>query len=142
MGLARADLAQFDFALALLPGHPGAHSAATAAIYVEIGVATGRGCPSWYSPRLTVLRLLLSTGLTSVTVGLDNVDALRLHVSLFLRSLASEPRAAARRAQPVGDTLTAAIRARLEQLPATGPDPGNRSTSRTLRLTCYVGPAR
>lgn len=123
VGLARADLAQFDFALALLPDHPGAPSAATAAIYVEIGVVVGRGLPVLVftapdSPAPAAL-----AGLTSVTASLDNVDALRLHIGLFLRTLASEPRTAAHRAQPVGDTLAAATRARLKHLRRPDPDP-------------------
>lgn len=123
VGLARADLAQFDFAVALLPDYPGAHSAATAAIYVEIGVVAGRGLPVLVltAPEFPAPAAL--TGLASVTASLDNVDALRLHVGLFLRSLASEPRTAAHQAQPVGGTLTAATRARLEHLRRPDPDP-------------------
>ena len=123
VALARADLVQFDFALALLPDHPGPNSAAAAAIYVEIGVVAGRGLPVLVltPPDFPVPAALAS--LTSVTASLDNVDALRLHVGLFLRSLTSEPRTAALRVQPVGDTLTAATSARLEHLRRPEPDP-------------------
>jgi hypothetical protein len=87
--LARVNLDRFDCCIAVVPaGHRDA-SMSMAAIYVEIGVAAARRLPLLVVVQAPAQPSPALAGLTTATSSLDNVEALRLHLSLFLRSVAS-----------------------------------------------------
>ena len=87
--LARVNLDRFDCCIAVVPaGHSDA-SMSMAAIYVEIGVAAACRLPLLVVVQAPAQPSPALAGLTTATSSLGNVEALRLHLSLFLRSVAS-----------------------------------------------------
>jgi hypothetical protein len=90
--LATVALNQFDFAVALLPA-TGEHSAPTTppAIYLEMGIALGRGLPLLVLAERTNQDLPGLGGLASnvwIVVGARDEASIRLHLSLFTKVLA------------------------------------------------------
>jgi hypothetical protein len=97
--LADADLDQFDFAVAVIPAGPGEGNAGVSAIYVEIGVAAARELPLLVVVEPPGPPAPALAGLTTVITQIDNEEALRLQLGLFLRWVQAAPRAP-RAAQP------------------------------------------
>jgi hypothetical protein len=90
--LASVALNQFDFAVAVLPA-TGQHSAPTTppAIYLEMGIALGRGLPLLVLAESTNQDLPSLGGLASnvwIVVGAQDEASIRLHLSLFTKVLA------------------------------------------------------
>lgn len=86
--LAEVSLDRFDFAVAVLPRRSAAAGGAgSAAILVEIGVCAARRIPLFAvaspdEPPIAALGTLMT-----VRTSLDNVDALRLHLDVFIGGL-------------------------------------------------------
>jgi hypothetical protein len=87
--LARVNLDRFDCCIAVVPAGHRESSMSMAAIYVEIGVAAARGLPLLVVVQAPAQPSPALAGLTTATSSLGNVQALNLHLSLFLRSVAS-----------------------------------------------------
>jgi hypothetical protein len=87
VALARVALDQFDFGVAVVPSGIGERSVGLSAIYLEIGVATGRGLPLLIVAEPPGPPLPALAGLTTVIISLDNEEALRLQLGLFLHQV-------------------------------------------------------
>lgn len=91
--LAGVSLAQYDFAAAVIPADRERHDASLPAIYIEIGVAVARGLPVLVIAEASIpASPALASATTIVMTGLENNEALRLHVGVFLRQMQSAPR--------------------------------------------------
>jgi hypothetical protein len=89
-GIALADvsLAEYDFAIAVIPADHEQRDASLAAIYVEIGVAVARHLPLVVLAELSVPPSPALVGATTIIMTrLENEEALRLHIGLFLRQV-------------------------------------------------------
>ena len=98
--LASVPLDEFDFAVAVLPatGPDGASATTPAAIYLEAGIALGRGLPLIVLAEDADEDLPSTGGLASnvwIVAGAQDEDGLRLHLSLFTKVLASRQAVAA-----------------------------------------------
>jgi hypothetical protein len=89
--LAQVPLDQVDFGIAVLPSGHEECAAGIPAVYVEIGVAAGRGVPLLVVVEPPEPPSPALAGLTTVSTAFDNGEALRLHLGLFLRSVAAAP---------------------------------------------------
>jgi len=87
VALARAPLDRFDFGVAVVPSSHEGSTVALSAIYVEIGVAAGRGLPLLVVVEPPGAPSPALAGLVTVTTSLDNEEALRLQLGLFLRQV-------------------------------------------------------
>jgi Restriction endonuclease len=90
VALAGASLAQYDFAIAVIPADHERHEASLSAIYIEIGVVVARGLPllviaGQYMPASSAL----AGATTIIMTQLGNEEALRLHLGVFLRQVQS-----------------------------------------------------
>jgi Restriction endonuclease len=124
VGLADADLDQFDFAVAVIPAGPREDNAAVSAIYIEIGVAAARELPLLVVVEPPGPPAPALAGLTTVITQMDNEEALRLQLGLFLRWVQAAPRAQ-RVAQPLPSRqhlVPAAYTARLRAARMSPPD--------------------
>ena len=124
VGLADADLDQFDFAVAVIPAGPGEDNAGVPAIYVEIGVAAARELPLLVVVEPPGPPAPALAGLTTVITHMDNEEALHLQLGLFLRWVQAAPRAQ-RVAQPPASSqhlVPAAYAARLQAARMSPPD--------------------
>jgi hypothetical protein len=91
--LADVSLAQYDFAVAVIPAGLERHKAALAAIYIEIGVAVARSLPLIVvAGASTPASSALAGATTVVMTELGNEEALRLHLGVFLRQVRTAPR--------------------------------------------------
>lgn len=91
--LADTSLAQYDFAVAVIPDDHERHEASLSAIYIEIGVAVARGLPLLVIAGPSIPPSPGLVGATTIVMTqLDNEEALRLHLGVFLRQLQSSPR--------------------------------------------------
>jgi hypothetical protein len=90
--LAGVSLAQYDFAVAVIPADHERHEASLPAIYIEIGVAVARGLPLIVIAGMSIpASPALASATTIVMTELDNEEALRLHLGVFLRQIHSAP---------------------------------------------------
>ena len=93
--LAGVSLAQYDFAVAVIPADHERHEgeAALAAIYIEIGVAVARSLPLIViAGTSNPASPALAGATTIVMTELGNEEALRLHLGVFLRQVQTAPR--------------------------------------------------
>jgi hypothetical protein len=91
--LAGVPLAQYDFAVAVIPADHKRHEAALAAIYIEIGVAVARGLPLIVIAGTSIPASPALAGATTIVMTeLGNEEALRLHLGVFLRQVQTAPR--------------------------------------------------
>ena len=91
--LADTSLAQYDFAVAVIPDDRERHEASLSAIYIEIGVAVARGLPLLVIAGPSIPPSPGLVGATTIVMTqLGNEEALRLHLGVFLRQLQSSPR--------------------------------------------------
>lgn len=91
--LAGVSLAQYDFAVAVIPADHERHKAALAAIYIEIGVALARSLPLIVIAGTSIPASPALAGATTVVMTeLGNEEALRLHLGVFLRQVQTAPR--------------------------------------------------
>lgn len=114
--LADASLAHYDFAIAVIPADH-QRDASLPAIYVEIGVAVGRGLPLLVIAGPSIPPSPALAGATTIIMTqLGNEEALRLHLGLFLRQLRAAPRVQnlARPPTPPTPSVPAAYALRLE----------------------------
>jgi Restriction endonuclease len=114
--LADASLAHYDFAIAVIPADH-QRDASLPAIYVEIGVAVGRGLPLLVIAGPSIPPSPALAGATTIIMTqLGNEEALRLHLGLFLRQLRAAPRVQnlARPPTPPAPSVPAAYALRLE----------------------------
>lgn len=114
--LAYVALDQFDCSIAVLPSNQEAYAAGIPAVYVEIGVAAGRGLPLLVVVEPPQPPPPALVGLTTVSTAIDNGDALRLHLGLFLRSLASTPSRPEPPLPTTAGTISTSYRARLQAI--------------------------
>lgn len=92
--LAGVSLAQYDFAVAVIPADHEQREAALPAIYIEIGVAVARGLPLIVIAETSIpASPALASATTIVFTELSNQEALSLHLGLLLRQMQSAPRA-------------------------------------------------
>jgi hypothetical protein len=113
--LADAPLARYDFAIAVIPADH-QRDASLPAIYVEIGVAVGRGLPLLVVAGPSIPPSPALSGATTIVLTqLGNEEALRLHLGLFLRQVEAAPRAQSPARPPAAPTpsVPAAYAARL-----------------------------
>ena len=90
--LAGVSLAQYDFAVAVIPADHERHEASLPAIYIEIGVAVARGLPLIVIAGTSIpASPALASATTIVMTELGNEEALRLHLGVFLRQMQSAP---------------------------------------------------
>jgi hypothetical protein len=119
-GVTLAKAAAIDHAgcaVAVLPSQPARTAEGLAAIFIEIGVAAGRGLPILVivEPPNTPPPAL--AGATIVRAPVTHGDALRLHLRMFLLSVTSgDARQRPRPPVPLGPTSHARFRARLEAI--------------------------
>ena len=93
VALADTSLAQYDFAVAVIPDDHERHEASLSAIYIEIGVAVARGLPLLVIAGPSIPPSPALAGATTIVMTqLGNEEALRLHLGVFLRQLQSSPR--------------------------------------------------
>jgi len=91
--LARTSLAQYDFAIAVIPSDHEQRDASLSAIYIEIGVAVARGLPLLVIAGTSIPPSPALAGATTIVMTqLGNEEALRLHIGVFLRQMQSSPR--------------------------------------------------
>jgi Restriction endonuclease len=94
VALADTSLAQYDFAIAVIPADHGQRDASRSAIYVEIGVAVARGLPLLVITEPSIPPSPALVGATTIIITqLGNEEALRLHLGLFSRQVRAVPRA-------------------------------------------------
>ncbi len=132
--LARVPFDGIDCGIAVVPGTPVRSTAGLPATYVEIGIAVGRGLPMLVVAEPPELPSPALAGITTVSTPVHNVQALRLHLGLFLRSVAATP-ARPTPQQPVTTlgTVAATYRARLDTLRKAHP------AERAMRFEQLVG---
>lgn len=114
--LADASLAKYDFAIAVIPADH-QRDASLPAIYVEIGVAVGRGLPLLVIAGPSIPPSPALAGATTIIMTQPgNEEALRLHLGLFLRQVQAAPRAQHPARLPAQSTpsVLAAYAARLQ----------------------------
>jgi hypothetical protein len=93
VALADVSLAQYDFAIAVIPADHRQHDPSLSAIYVEIGVAVARSLPLVVVAESSVPPSPALAGATTIIMTqLGNEEALRLHLGVFLRQLQANPR--------------------------------------------------
>ena len=93
VALAGVSLAQYDFAVAVIPADHERHEASLPAIYIEIGVAVTRGLPLIVIAGTSIPASPALAGATTIVMTeLGNEEALRLHLGVFLRQMHSAPR--------------------------------------------------
>ena len=91
--LAGVSLAQYDFAVAVIPADHDRHQGALAAIYIEIGVAVARSLPLIVIAGTSIPASPALAGATTIIMTeLGNEEALRLHLGVFLRQVQTAPR--------------------------------------------------
>jgi hypothetical protein len=102
-GLALADvpLDPYDFALAMIPAEHRERDVSLSAIYVEIGVAAARDLPLIVIAEPPDPPSPALAGVATIITQLDNEEALRLQIGLFVRRMQAVPRAQ-RPARPPG----------------------------------------
>ncbi|WP_424184175.1 hypothetical protein ACOBQX_19880 [Actinokineospora sp. G85] len=93
-GAALADVAfdDLDFGVAIIAAGHAERGSGLAAVYMEIGVIAGRRLPMLVVVEPPELPSPALSGLTTVTTKIDNNEALRLHLGLFLHSVEAGPR--------------------------------------------------
>ena len=88
VALAGVSLAQYDFAVAVIPADHERHEASLPAIYIEIGVVVGRGLPLLVIAGPSIPASPALAGATTIVMTqLGNEEALRLHLGVFLRQM-------------------------------------------------------
>lgn len=87
--LAQAAIDQADCAVAVLPPQPTRNAEGLAAIFIEIGVVAGRKIPILVIVEPPEAPPPALTGATIVRAPVDHVDALRLHLKMFMLSVNS-----------------------------------------------------
>lgn len=87
VALASVNLERFSLAIAVIPSEHGYSATSLPAIYVEIGVATGRGLPLLVISESPGQPLPALAGLTMVVTEFGNYEAQRLQIGLFLRQI-------------------------------------------------------
>jgi hypothetical protein len=94
-GLALADvsLVPYDFALAVIPAGRRERDVSLSAIYVEIGVAAARDLPLIVIAESPDPPSPALAGVATIITQLDNEEALRLQIGLFVRRVQAVPRA-------------------------------------------------
>ena len=93
VALAGVSLAQYDFAVAVIPADHERHEASLSAIYIEIGVVVARGLPLLVIAGTSIPASPALAGATTIVMTqLGNEEALRLHLGVFLRQMQSAPR--------------------------------------------------
>lgn len=115
IGLALRNLDAFDCAIAVLPAEEG-DQPWLPAMYVEIGVAAGRGIPVLVLAEPPGSPSPALAGLSTVSASVENLEALRLHVPLFLRSVRTEQQTDHPRRSGLAALDIAAYRGRLRRL--------------------------
>lgn len=115
--LAQAAIDQADCAVAVLPSQPTRTSEGLTAIFIEIGVVAGRGIPILVIVEPPEVPPAALVGATIVRAPVNHVDALRLHLRMFMLSVAS----GGARQQPnppaaLEPSLLAGFKARLEAI--------------------------
>lgn len=135
IALARTSLDEFDCAIAVVPAEDGAHIWLPA-LYIEIGVAAGRGIPVLVLAEPPGSPSPALAGLSAVSASVQNLDALRLHVPLFVRSVRGGDQSAYSRQVTPPEVNLDAYRARLQALRAL--PPGGRQAWDFERLIADV----
>ena len=83
VALAGVSLAQYDFAVAVIPADHERHEASLPAIYIEIGVAVARGLPLMVIAGTSIPASPALAGATTIVMTeLGNEEALRLHLGV------------------------------------------------------------
>lgn len=115
--LAQAAIDQVDCAVAVLPSQPTHTAEGLAAIFIEIGVVAGRKIPILVIVEPPQMPPPALAGATIVRAPVNHVDALRLHLRMFMLSVAFG--GARQRPNPLvapEPSLLAGFRARLETI--------------------------
>src|SRR4051812_15395555 len=99
VALADVSLGLYDFALAVIPAGRRKRDASLPAIYLEIGVATARDLPLVVIAEPPDPPSPALAGVATIITQLDNEEALRLQVGLFVRRVQAVP-SAQRSARP------------------------------------------
>lgn len=121
IALARAHLSDFDCAIAVLPAADSAQPWLPA-LYVEIGIAAGRGMPVLALTEPPGSPSPSLAGLSAVSVSVKNLDALRLHVPLFIRSVQAGDQSGYSRQATHTEVDLDIYRSRLRRLRTVKPD--------------------
>lgn len=134
--LAQSALDLVDWAVAVLPSQSAQGWDGFAAILIEIGVAAGRGVPLLVIAEPPDQPPPALAGVTIVRTPIDHVDALRLHLRMFMLAVASAGTRRPPRSAPVvlAPSSLADLRARLDMIRSSrqvadmsrGPVPTNR----------------
>ncbi|WP_225731101.1 MULTISPECIES: hypothetical protein [unclassified Nocardia] len=88
--LLRVPLEDFDFGIAIIPDDAAENSGVRAAIFLEIGIAAARNLPVLVITSPDEPPLPALGDLVQVRTRIDNADALRLHIGLFLAPLSRD----------------------------------------------------
>jgi hypothetical protein len=140
--LAQSAIDLADCAVAVLPSQPTRTAEGLAAIFIEIGVVAGRGIPILVIVEPPEAPPPALAGATIVRAPVNHVDALRLHLRMFMLSVAAG--GAVQRPNPpaaLEPSSLAGFRARLEAIrnpPQVHEASGGRASARGFQLERLV----
>lgn len=126
--LGQVSFDQTDCGVAVVPSSHDDRTVGLPAVYVEIGVAVGRGLPLLVIVEPPAPPSPALSGLATVSTAMDNAKALRLHLGLFLRSVRATP--ARPPSQPAASTTVATFADYQARLDAIRSAPRGRRGSR------------